>query len=318
MKRLLSWVTAMAALIMISASLTLPATAAEYPSKPISLIMPYPAGGSTDITGRALVNAAKRYLGQPIIIDNKPGAGGTVGPSLVVSKPPDGYTIGIMPSQAVASSWHMGKLNFNPLDDVTHIIRYCGYLHGLVVRADSPWKTIQDFIKYSKENPQQVTYGTTGAGGGPHLAMEQLALLTGVQWIHMPYKGNADTNAALLGGHLDSVSASSGWAPLVDAGKFRLLATYGLERSVRYPQVPTLREIGYDVISLSPLEVMGPKGLPKPIVKKLHDAFKKAMDDPEYQAVLNRLDMWTVYLSSEDLEKMSRVESEQQEKSSAN
>ena len=287
------------------------ATAADYPDKPVNLIIPYPAGGSTDVTGRALMNAVKKHFSQPVIVENKAGGGGTVGPNLVITKPPDGYTLGIMASATVTISWHMGKMNFNPIEDATHIIRYTGYLYGLVVRADSPWKTIQDFVKHAKANPGKISYGTPGVGTGVHLCMEEFASQAGMKLVHMPYKGGAETNTALLGGHVDAVSDSSGWSPLVDAGKFRLLAVYTAQRSAKYSDAPTLKEAGYDVVFPSPLEFMGPKGLPKPIVQKVHDVVKKAMEDPEYQAVLKKFDMSNIYLNSEDLEKAIRQDAEQ-------
>ncbi|MGA2954852.1 MAG: tripartite tricarboxylate transporter substrate binding protein [Thermodesulfobacteriota bacterium] len=295
-------------------ALAVPALASDYPAKPITLVIPYPAGGSTDVTGRVLATAAKRYFGQPIIVENKGGGGGTVGPNLVISKPADGYTIGIMASTTVTISWHMGKMNFNPIEDVNHIMRYTGYLYGFVVRADSPWKTLQDFVKYAKENPGKVTYGTTGVGTGPHLAMEQLSYMAGMQLVHVPYKGGAECNTALLGGHVDSVSDSTSWGPLVDAGKFRLLTVYTAARSARYPQVPTLKELGFDMVFPSPLEIMGPKTLPHPIVQKVLDSFKKALDDPEYQTVLKKYDMATTFLNSEDCEKADRSEAEELKK----
>jgi tripartite-type tricarboxylate transporter receptor subunit TctC len=302
--------TLLIAIISMILAFGTPILAAEYPVKPISLIIPYPAGGSTDLTGRALASAAQKHLGQPIIVENKGGGGGTVGPSLVVPKSPDGYTLGIMGSQTLMIAFQMGKVTFNPLDDATHIIRYTGYLQGLVVRADSPWKTLQDFVNYCKANPRKVSYGSSGVGTGVHLAMEDLASLAGIQLIHIPYKGGSECNAALLGGHVDALSDSTSWGPLVDAGKFRLLVTYQEQRSTRYGNVPTLKDAGYNTSHASPLEIMGPKGLPKPITTKLHDAFKKAMDDPEYQAVLKKLEMPMLYLSGEDLEEASRQEFE--------
>jgi tripartite-type tricarboxylate transporter receptor subunit TctC len=300
--------------IILVMALAVPVLASDYPTKPITLVIPYPAGGSTDVTGRVLAAAAKRYFGQPVIVENKGGGGGTVGPNLVISKPPDGYTLGIMASTTVTISWHMGKMNFNPIEDVNHIMRYTGYLYGFVVRADSPWKTLQDFVKYAKENPGKVTYGTTGVGTGPHLAMEQLSYLAGMQLVHVPYKGGAECNTALLGGHVDSVSDSTSWGPLVDAGKFRLLTVYTASRSARYPQVPTLKELGFDMVFPSPLEIMGPKALPQPIVQKVLDSFKKALDDSEYQAVLKKYDMATTFLNSEDCEKADRGEAEELKK----
>jgi len=301
---------ALCAILAFIMAFDLPALAAEFPTKPVTLVIPYPAGGSTDLTGRALANAAKKYLGQPIIVENKSGGGGTVGPSLVVPKPPDGYTIGIITSSPTIA-YHMGKLNFNPVGDLTHILRWAGYLFGLVVQTDSQWKTIQEFIQYAKQNPQKVSYGSPGVGTPPHLAMEELAALAGgIQFVHIPYKGGAESNAGLLGGHVDSVSDSSGWAPLVDGGKFRLLVTYGYQRSTRYPQVPTLKEVGYNMVSPGPIGLIGPKDMPKPIVAKLHDAFKKAMDDADFQAVMKKLDMIPLYLNSEDYEKFVRQDSE--------
>ena len=286
----------------------LPAMAAEYPTKPITLVIQYPPGGSTDLTARALANGARKYLGQPVICENKSGGGGTVGVALVAAKPADGYTIGVV-SSSPTIAYHMGKLNFNPIDDLTHILRWAGYLFGTVVRADSPWKTLPQLIAHAKQHPKTLTYGSPGVGTPPHLAMEELSSLAGMQLLHMPYQGIAQNNAALLGGHIDIISDSSGWAPLVDAGKFRLLATYGYQRCARYPQVPTLREAGYDLVSPGPIGMIGPKGLPKPMVQRLHDAFKKAMDDPEFLAVMKSFDMSTLYLNSEDYEKFVREDS---------
>jgi tripartite-type tricarboxylate transporter receptor subunit TctC len=299
--------------ICLILAIGLPAMAAEYPTKPITLVIQYPPGGSTDLTARALANAARKYLGQPIICENKSGGGGTVGVALVAAKPADGYTIGVVTSSPTIA-YHMGKLNFNPIDDLTHILRWGGYLFGTVVQADSPWKTLPELINHVKQHPKTVTYGSPGVGTPPHLAMEELSSLAGMQLLHMPYKGIAENNAALLGGHIDVVSDSSGWAPLVDAGKFRLLATYGYQRSARYPQVPTLREAGYDMVSPGPIGLIGPKGLPKPMVQKLHDAFKKAVDDPEFLAVMKSFDMSTLYLNSEDYEKFIRQDSERIQK----
>ena len=296
--------------IGLFAGLGIPALAADFPNKPVSFVIPYPAGGSTDLTGRALTNAAKNYLGQPVICENKGGGGGTVGPALVISRPPDGYTIGIS-SGATTIAYHMGKLNFNPLTDETNIIRYTSYVFGMVVRSDSPWKTIQEFVKYTKENPNKVTYGTPGVGTNPHLAVEDLSMLTGMKLVHMPFKGGAEANTALLGGHIDAISDSTSWGPMVDAGKFRLLVTYAPQRMARYPQVPTLKEAGYDLVYTSPVFVIGPKGMPKPIVARLHDAFKKSLNDPDYLSILKKYDMTLNYLSPEDLDKAIQQESEQ-------
>jgi tripartite-type tricarboxylate transporter receptor subunit TctC len=290
------------------------AMAAEYPTKPINMIVPWPAGGSGDIVGRTLSEAAKKDLGQPIIVENKPGAGGNMGATLILTKPPDGYTIGTTSTNALVISYHTGLLNFHPVNDMTHIMRLAGLFHGIVVRADSPWMTIQEFIKYSKDNPEKVSYGSPGMTSATRLAMEELASMAGdVKWVHIPLKGEAETNSNLLGGHVDAI-ANSGWAPLVDAGKFRALATFGSQRNSRFPQVPTLKEIGYNVVWDGPAGLFGPKGMPKPIVKKLQDAFRKGMDDPNFQNALKRLEMPALFLNSEDCEKAVRQESERIER----
>ena len=296
---------ALCAVIALVLAFVFPAMAAEYPTKPITLVIQYPPGGSTDLTARALANGARKFLGQPVICENKAGGGGTVGVALVAAKPGDGYTIGSVTSSPTMA-YHMGKLNFHPLNDLTPIMRWGNYLFGITARIDSQWKTMQDLIQYVKQNPDKVSYGSPGVGTPPHLAIEELSMVANVKFIHIPSKGIAENNTALLGGHIDLISDSSGWAPLVDAGKFKLLATWGEKRCARYPQVPTIREVGYDVVARSHLGVIGPKGMPKPIVARLAEAFRKAMDEPEFHEVMKKFDMDFYYLGTEDYAKYMR------------
>jgi tripartite-type tricarboxylate transporter receptor subunit TctC len=208
----------------------------------------------------------------------------------------------------------MGKLSFNPLQDLIPIMRWGGYLFGVMVRADAPWKNLQEFILSSKENPGKITYASVGVGTSPHLAMEEFAIAAGdIQWIHIPSKGGAEASTSLLGGHVDAFSGSSG-LQLVDAGRFRLLATYSEQRSERYPQVPTLKESGYNVVCASPLGIIAPKGMPNLITQRLHEAFKRGMEDPEFQATMKKFDMSFLYLNTEDYEKFFRQDSEKIEK----
>jgi tripartite-type tricarboxylate transporter receptor subunit TctC len=295
--------------VILVLTFALPAPSQDFPTKPISLIIQYPAGGSSDLTARALATGTRKYLGQPMICENKAGGGGTVGVALVAAKPGDGYTIGIVTSSPTMA-FHMGKLNFHPLNDLTPIMRWGNYLFGITVRADSPWKTIQELLQYAKQNPEKVSYGSPGVGTPPHLAMEELSMVANLKFTHIPSKGIAENNTALLGGHIEMISDSSGWAPLVDAGKFRLLATWGEKRCSRYPQAPTIKEVGYDVVARSHLGVIGPKGMPKPIVSKLAEAFRKDMDDPEFVAVMKKFDMDFYYLGTEDYEKYMKADFE--------
>jgi tripartite-type tricarboxylate transporter receptor subunit TctC len=271
-----------------------------FPSKPITLIVPWPAGGSTDRHMRTLAEIAGKHLGQNIIVENKPGGGGTLGPGTMArTAKPDGYTISQFPLGMLRIP-HMQKMQWDPLKDFTHIIGVSGYTFGFTVRADSPYKTFNDYIEAARKNPGKIDYGSTGAGSSPHLLMEEVAINAKVQLNHVPFKGNADLQQALLGGHVMAQSDATGWDKFVESGQMRLLVTFGEKRTKRWPNVPTAKELGYGVVSQSPYGLVGPKGMDPAVVKTLHDAFKKAMDDPKHQEVLAQLnqDMW--YRSGED------------------
>ncbi len=310
-----SKVVAMGMIFFLAFVLELPAMAAEYPNKPITLMITHPAGGALDLTARPLAAAARKYLGQTIICENYSGGGGAVGYTIMAAKPADGYALGVI-ARGVYVNWHLGSLTVHPVNEATHIITYGGLLNGIAVRADARWKTIQEFIEYSRQNPGKVSYGSTGVGTIAHIRMEDLAIQAGgIQWVHIPQKGDAGCMPALLGGHVDSLSSTSGsWAALTEAGKFRLLAIYPNQRSTRFPKVPTLREAGYDVADAVAIEIIAPKGIPKAYVQKLHDAFKKAMEDSSFQEALKKLDLLQLYYNSEDSEKFARQDFERYEK----
>lgn len=274
------------------------AIAQSFPSRAITLIVPWPAGGTTDTHLRKLAELASKHLGQPIIVENKPGAGGMLGPSAMArSAAPDGYTLSQLTINAFRQP-HIQKVDWDPMKDFTYVIGVSGYTFGVVVKSDSEIKTFDDFIAYAKANPGKLSYGSTGTNTSPHLLVEQVAAKAGVQLLHVPFKGNADSTQALMGGHVMAQSDSTGWGRFVDAGTFRLLVTFGEQRT-RWG-APTARELGYDIVSYSPYGIVGPRGMDPKIVKTLHDAFKKAMDDPEHQRVLQQLDQVYWYKSSED------------------
>jgi tripartite-type tricarboxylate transporter receptor subunit TctC len=270
----------------------------KFPSKPITLICPWSPGGGTDLHLRKLAQIASKHLGQNVIVENRAGGSGMNGP-VTMSKTvrPDGYTI----SQLTISAFrmpHMQKVDWDPLNDFTYIIGLAGYTFGVVVQADSPIKTFQDVIAYAKANPGKFSYATPGSGTSLHLAMEEIGVKAGVQFLHVPFKGQADGAAALMGGHVMAQVDSTGWARQVDAGTFRLLATLG-DRRTRW-NAPTVKELGIDTVSNSPYGLVGPKDMPPQIVKVLHDAFKLASDDPENAKTLQQLDQLHWYKSSED------------------
>src|SRR3954454_6247867 len=281
------------------------AQAQQFPTRPVTLIVPWPPGGSTDIAVRPPVWAPETHRGQPIVIENRPGAAGTLGPSnMAGTARPDGYTVAQLPI-SIFRIPYIQKASFDPAKDFTYIIHLTGYTFGAVVRADAPWKTFQELMDYAKANPGKVNYGTPGAGSSLHITMEQIAKAKGLKWTQVPFKGGADNMNALLGGHIDVTTDSTGWAELVNAGKFRLLVTWGAQRTKNWPTVPTLKEIGIDMVSNSPFGIGGPKGMDPAVVKVLHDAFKKGLEEPSYTEAMVKLDQERFYLSSEDYQKFA-------------
>jgi tripartite-type tricarboxylate transporter receptor subunit TctC len=276
------------------------AFAQSFPSKPVTMIVPWPPGGSTDLSMRAIADIASKHLGQPVVIENRPGASGTLGPThLAQNGKPDGYVIAQMPI-TVFRLPHMMKSGFDPMTDFSWVIHLTGYTFGVVVRADSPFKNWGDMIAYAKANPGKLTYATPGNGTSLHIGMETIAQAAGVQWLQVPFKGYADAATALMGGHVMAHADSTGWAELVNSGKLRLLSTWGAKRTKRWPNVPTLQELGYNIVSNSPYGLAGPKGMDPAVMRVLHDAFKKALEDPAYQATLEKFDQEPYYLNSAD------------------
>lgn len=273
------------------------AGAQTFPSRPIRYICPWTAGGTTDIVMRAFAESASRILGQNVLIENRPGAGGTLGAVELVNAKPDGYTLAQLPV-SVFRVPHMQKVQFDTLKDFTWIACLTGYTFGLVVRADSPIKTVKDLVDYAKANPEKFTYGSPGIGTSPHLVVEEFCAKAGIKMQHVPFKGVADGLQALIGGHTMGHSDSTGWAPHVDAGRLRLLATYGSKRTRRWPQVPTLEELGYQTVSDSPFGLCGPKNMDPAVVKTLQDTFKKVIEDPAVLAVLEKYDQPVIYMDT--------------------
>ena len=280
--------------------------AQAFPSRPITLIVPWPAGGSTDRHLRALAEAAGKQLGQNVIVQNVPGGGGTTGPgNMALNAKPDGYTIAQFPMGMLRIP-HMQKTAWHPINDFSHIIGVTGYTFGFVVRSDSPYKTFTDFVEAARKQPGKIDFGSTGTGTSPHLLVEEVADVAKVQLNHIPFKGNADLMQALLGGHVMSASDATGWDKFVDAGQMRLLVSFGEQRIKRWPNVPTAQELGYKVVANSPYGLVGPKGMDPAVMKTLHDAFKKAMDDPQHMAVLEQLNQPVWYKNSADYQAWAR------------
>ena len=290
-------------LLKITAALAMPALAcrvsaqASFPSKPIKLIIAFPAGGPTDITMRSLADNASRILGQPVIVENKPGAGGTLPAQQLQSTLADGYTIAQIPL-GVFRMPYTTKISWDPIKDLTYVLNVTGYAFGLVVPVDSPLKTWTHFVGWAKANPGKLSYGSTGTMTSPHLTMELIAQKLGIELLHVPYKGSADLMQSILGGNIMAAADSTGFAPQVEAGKLRVLNTWGAERLAKFPDAPTLKELGLDMVQNSPFGIAAPRGTAPAVVKRLHDGFKQAMEMPSYKSVLAKYDMTPMYMSS--------------------
>ena len=289
------------AMLASAAASALPASAQTYPARPIRLNSPWTAGGTSDLVLRAFAQSAAKNLGATIVVENKPGAGGTLGAVELANAKPDGYTLSQL-ALSVLSLPHMQKMSYDPLKDISYIARLTSYTNGFVVRADSPIRSIPDLVAYAKANPGKFNYGSSGVGSSPHLSVEEFAFRAGVQLQNIPYKGDSESLQALLSGTVMGISGATSWGPHVDAGTLRLLAVYGSSRARRWPNAPTLRELGYDVPD-TPFGIGGPKGLEPAIVRRLQDAFRQTLDDPAVIATLERTDMQPNYLNAEDYTK---------------
>jgi tripartite-type tricarboxylate transporter receptor subunit TctC len=303
------------ALVAVLSFLLLAATdarAQQFPSRPITLIIPWQAGGVPDVELRVLAELAGKHLGQPIVVENKPGGVGTLGPALVAANAkPDGYTITHITTSVLRMPF-LVNTTYDPRKDFTYIGGLASFLFGVVVRADSPLRTWQDLVSYAGANPGQLTYTTFGVNSTPHVTMQRIAADAGMKLKHIPSRGNAENNAALLGGHVMASADGSTWAPLVDSGDLRLLVTWGEHRSRRWPDVPNLKSVGLDIVEATPFGLGGPAGMDPKVVAIIYDAFRKALHAPEHQRFLSKFDMDLFELGPDDYTSWVTAEIERQ------
>lgn len=277
----------------------------KYPSRPITFIIPWPAGGTADGSMRALGESMSRVLGVPVVMENRAGASGMLGVTQMLAAKPDGYTIGQIPL-SVTRFTHIGTISFDPLTDITYLGRTAGLTFGLAVNASSPIRSFAEYVARAKAAPGTLSYGSTGTGSTTHVYMEDIAEQVGIKLNHVPFKGGADNLNAILGGHTDSIVDSSAWAPHVLAGKLRLLAVFTEKRLERFPDVPTIGELGVKISATSPNGVGAPKGLDPRIAKILEDAVEKAAKDKPHLDALKRFDMDMMWMNRADYERYVR------------
>ncbi|HBI83667.1 tripartite tricarboxylate transporter substrate binding protein [Orrella sp. NBD-18] len=283
-----------AAVLCAPALLTRNAFAQSYPSRPVTFICPWPAGGTADATMRVLAQMMSKDLGQPVVVENRAGAAGMIGAKALASAKPDGYTIGQL-ALSVTRFSQLGTVQIDPIKDYTFLGMTSAQTFGIVVTSESPYKTIQELIAFAKANPDKLTYSTSGVAGQTHIGMEEFAQAAGIKLRHVPYKGGAPALQGLLGGQVDMLADSSSWSQLVESGKLRLLVTWGEERLPRFKSVPTLKELGFGVVNDAPNGVAAPAGLEPAVATKLSQAVEKAAKSEEFKAACLKIDAPVMY-----------------------
>jgi tripartite-type tricarboxylate transporter receptor subunit TctC len=276
------------------------APAQEYPTKPITMYVGQAAGSTRDVTTRMLTSKAEKILGKPFVIINNGAGGGMVVMTLLAKDKPDGYAL--TSCTATTLTWNplFQKTNYQ-YEQFTPIMQFGVFQAGLAVKADAPYKTFKEFVEYAKKNPGKISFGSTGASNPKRLAMVTVAEKEGIQWSHIPYEGDSLSLSALLGGHIDAASAGTVWIPHIQKGTLRLLAVYGERRMKKFPDVPTLLELGYGFLESAVAVIAGPRGMSPSVVSKLDMAFHKAMDEPDFIQLMEKLDVEVFYRNSADL-----------------
>jgi tripartite-type tricarboxylate transporter receptor subunit TctC len=273
----------------------------RFPERPIRLIIPWAPGGSADAQLRSLAEQAGRLLGQPVVTENRGGAGGTLhAVHLAREARPDGYTLGQMHLSIIRRPFLVRTPQWDATTDFTHIIGLSGWLFGVAVAANSRFQTWQDMITFARANPGRVSFATSGIATTNHLTMEDIMARERIEMTHVTFRGAAEAVPAVLGGQIDMIADSSVWAGPVEAGQMRLLSVWTAERVARFPNTPTLRELGYDLVVTSNYGISGPPRMDPGIVRVLHDAFHTALMSPENTRVRNQFDMPLVYLNTAD------------------
>jgi tripartite-type tricarboxylate transporter receptor subunit TctC len=272
---------------------------ARFPDRPLRVFVPWTPGGATDIQMRAVCEIAARHLGQPIVVENRPGASGSLGAVALKDAKPDGYILSQMPNSVFRMPAMQQKPQWDPVRDFTWIIRMVGYMGGVVVRPDAPWQSLPELVAYARANPGRISYGTPGANT-TEVQMQRLAKLAGIDWVPVAFRGAAPNLQALLSGDIHFSAETSAWSDMALEGRVRPLAVWMSERVARFPAVPTFRELGWDVLGESTYGIAGPRGMDPAVVRVIHDAFRLAVHDPAHLAVLARFDMPVRYLGPED------------------
>ena len=295
--------TILGLLMILTLFMSMPIQAADFPTKEVQIIIPWAAGGATDLIFRALAATTGKYLGKAVVVVNKPGGAGAVGYTEAAQAKPDGYTLvsaitplTILPHQVTtAFTYKSFEPVINIVDDPSMFL----------VRSDAPWKNLKEFLDFAKKNPDMITVGNSGAGGGVHLVALAFEKAAGVKFNHIPFSGGGPSVTAILGGHVNAVSVSPPEGiEHVKAGKLKIIALFSGKRFELFPDVPTVREQGVDFVMGMWRGLAAPKGTPPDVIKKLHDSFKQGMDDPVFQKNAKDMAVNLSYLGPEAFGKL--------------
>jgi tripartite-type tricarboxylate transporter receptor subunit TctC len=276
---------------LIAALLPFP-VAAQYPERPVTLLAGYPAGGLVDIVARLLVEGMKPRFSKGLVVVTRPGAAGSVAVAELTRSQPDGYTIILTPHSALVIAAQLNELAYKTPDDYAPFMNVISYYPMLAVRAESPYKSARDLVADAKQNPGRIKVGSPGEGTSSHLNLEELMHQAGVRMIHVPYQGWGHSSPALLGAHIDALVAQPGELKgQVDGKRMRVLLGFQPNRHPVFPDVPTAKELGWDVANGVWFLLMAPKGTPAAVTRYLHDAAKAAVEDARFAETISQRGM---------------------------
>ncbi len=278
-----------------------------YPSRPVQIVVPFPPGGVADVVARALAPSLERMLKQPTVIVNKSGAAGAVGMQVAATSKPDGYTflLGLVSISSIPEVDKLfGREPKYTRDDFVGIARISADPPILVVKADSPWKTVKDLVEDAKKRPGEIIYSSSGPYGASHVPMELFMQAAGIKMRHLPTTGGGPAITAVLGGHAQMWASPPALAfPHIRAGKMRVLASFGAQRLAALPDVPTLKELGYNVEYYLWAGLFAPKGIPAPVLKIIQDAVRRAVQEPEFRTAMEKVQTPIAYLEGDEFKK---------------
>lgn len=274
----------------------------QYPERPVTLLVGFPPGGMVDLVARTLAESAKERFPRGLVVVNKAGAGGGIAAGEAVRAAPDGYTVSLTPLSALVIQPQLQKLSYRTPDDFTPVLNVVSFHSILVARGDAPWRTPLDVIQAARAKPGGLKVGTPGEATSPHLALEELKRLAGVDLVHVPYKGWGESSSALMGGHIELAIAQPGEIrALIEARRLHAIGAFQPGRSQTFPEVATWAEAGYPAFAATTFSVVAPKGLASEAARHLHDAFKGAMEQPAFAEGMKTRGIEVDYRSSDQM-----------------